>query len=119
MSFTAHLNSEKIPFLNNVKSAKKISHRMIGLLKHSHLPQDEGLWILPCHSIHTFFMRFSIDVVFLDDTHKVIDLYHSLRPYKLSRFVPKARSVIEMSSGILHQYNVKLGDHITLQEVNL
>ena len=45
--------------------------RRVGLLKHERLEPGEGLWIVPCESVHTFFMKFPIDLVYLDKKRKV------------------------------------------------
>src|ERR1039458_8206457 len=45
--------------------------RRTGLLKHDHLDPGTGLWIVPCESVHTFFMKFAIDLVYVDRKHKV------------------------------------------------
>lgn len=75
--------------------------RMYGLLPESSLAADEALWIHPTTSIHTFFMRFAIDVAFLDRTGKVIRIYRSLKPWRHSRIHFFAAGAIEAAAGSL------------------
>src|SRR3954462_1087180 len=75
--------------------------RRTGLIKHDRLRIGEGLWIFPTQAIHTFGMRFPIDVVFLDSSLSVKRIYGDLLPWRLTRFVWGARSVLELPSGSL------------------
>jgi len=54
-----------------VEVADTSAKRRTGLLKHEKLEPGEGLWIVPCESVHTFFMKFPIDLLYLDRRHKV------------------------------------------------
>ncbi|HLD40830.1 MAG TPA: DUF192 domain-containing protein, partial [Candidatus Omnitrophota bacterium] len=69
----------------NAGIADNLFSRMRGLLGRKSLNLQEGLILRPCNSIHTFFMRFPIDVVFLDRYDLIIKVYHSLSPWRLSR----------------------------------
>src|ERR1041384_1368522 len=72
--------------------------RMKGLLGRSGLAPDEGMWIRPASSIHTFFMRFAIDVVFLDRELVVRKVAPSMKPWRMA-FARHAHSVLELSAG--------------------
>src|SRR5256885_4963852 len=85
----------------NVCVADTPRSRRIGLLRHRTLEPGEGLWIYPTQAIHTFGMRFPIDVVFLDRRLRVKRLYHALAPFRLTGFVWGAKSVLELASGSL------------------
>jgi uncharacterized membrane protein (UPF0127 family) len=63
------------------------------------LPAGRALWIEPCNSIHMFFMRFAIDVLFLDREGKVKRVMLRLRPWRISPIVFGARCVIELPAG--------------------
>jgi uncharacterized membrane protein (UPF0127 family) len=87
--------------------------RSKGLLTHTHLAQDEGLWIKPCGSIHTFFMKFTIDAAFVDRDLKVQAVYRKLRPWKLAWPMSfAAQSVFELSSGRLDETRTEIGDQL-------
>jgi len=65
------------------------------------LPAGHGLWIEPCNSIHMFFMRFAIDVLFLDREGNVKRVLLNLRPWRVSPIVFGARTTVELPAGTL------------------
>ena len=73
--------------------------RSRGLLGRTALEAGEGLWIVPCPMIHTLFMRFPIDAVFLDRDLRVVRVLENLRPWRLSPWVFRAHSVLELAGG--------------------
>ena len=93
--------------------------RRMGLLGQAALPPGGGLWIVPTQAIHTFWMRFPIDVVFLDRQLRVQRLYHHLAPFRLTRLVLGARSVLELPSGVLRRSGTTVGDELqfSLREI--
>ncbi len=101
-------NSEIL--ISNLQVAKTFWQRGKGLLGHSTLKKDEGLWIHRCNSIHTFFMKFSIDCVFVDKDLKIKALYREVHPSRLIAPVWGANSVFELSSGTIDQKQIQLGE---------
>lgn len=97
---------------DRVELADTFFSRLQGLLGRSGLAKGEGLIIEPCNSIHTFFMGFGIDVVFLDREQKVVAIYPELPPWRLTRMVLKATSVIEFPAGTLAGTGTSEGDVI-------
>ncbi|MGH9428921.1 MAG: DUF192 domain-containing protein, partial [Terriglobia bacterium] len=89
---------------------------LIGLMGRPGLEAGHGLWIVPCQSVHTFWMRFPIDVVFLDQHHTVIHLVESLRPFRISKHLSKASSVIELPVGAIRATGTQMGDEIQIAE---
>ena len=79
--------------------ADTFSSRLFGLIPRKTLGPDEGLWLDPCAMIHTCFMSFPIDAVFLDSGHKVVKIVPSLRPWRFSPWVYEAESVLEFPAG--------------------
>ncbi len=75
--------------------------RFKGLQFRRPLAKDHAILLRPCPSIHTFWMRFSIDVVFLDGEGRIVDLRRNVRPWRA--VIPRVRSVavVEMTSGAL------------------
>jgi uncharacterized membrane protein (UPF0127 family) len=100
--------------VSRVSVADTAATRSKGLLGRDSMAPEEGLWIVPCPMIHTFFMRFSIDVVFLDGDNKVRRVIENLKPWRLSPWVFSARSVLEMAAGTL-QGSVQIGDQLEFQ----
>lgn len=90
--------------------------RMKGLLGHSELSEDEGIWLKPCAQIHMFFMRFSIDAIFLDRSNEILHIEHSIAPWRVSRWVRKAHSVVECSAGKSERYGLETGDKLVFSD---
>jgi len=88
--------------------------RRTGLLKHKSLPKGQGLWISPCESIHTFFMKFPIDVLYLGRQKKVRKIRKSLKPWRLSACL-LARSVLELPAGTAEETGTEVGDILQLE----
>jgi hypothetical protein len=78
------------------------------------LNSGQGLWIFPTQAIHTFGMRFPIDVVFIDREMRVKRVYQRLAPYRLTTLVWRAQSVIELPSGSLAGTNTAVGDELQI-----
>jgi uncharacterized protein len=97
---------------SNVRLADTPRSRRVGLLKHERLETGEGLWIVPTQAIHTFGMRFPIDVVFLDARLFVKRMYQALPPWRLTTFVWGAQSVLELASGSLAGTGTMVGDQL-------
>ena len=94
--------------------ADDFSKRLIGLLCHNSLQDGEGLILKPSNSIHTCFMRFTIDVLFLDKNNQVIAILPLLLPFRLSRIYFKALSTIELPAGIIEKTGTCAGDKIEI-----
>lgn len=85
--------------------------RRKGLLGRNTLAPGEGLWILPCEAVHTFGMRFPIDLIYLDRNHHIKKVRSNVRPWRLSACFT-AHSVIELASGTIRQTQTQPGDRI-------
>ena len=85
--------------------------RMRGLLGRKSLPSDEGLLLRPAGSVHTWFMRFPIDAVFLDGEGRVLEIAADLRPWRAAG-CRGARAVLELSSGESERRGVRPGDRL-------
>lgn len=85
--------------------------RMKGLLGRKSLPSGEGLLLQPAGSVHTAFMRFPIDAVFLDDDGRVLRVAADLRPWRAAG-CRGARAVLELSSGESERRGVRPGDRL-------
>ena len=89
--------------------------RRTGLLKHTGLQPGEGLWISPCESVHSFFMKFTIDVLYLDRNKKVRGLRARMKPWRVSACLP-AHSVLELPEGIIEQTGTQKGDQLSFEK---
>lgn len=86
---------------------------MRGLLGRSGLNEGEGILLRPAGSIHTFFMRFAIDVVFLDRDLVVVGIEPSLAPWRTAGR-RGAKSVVELASGECKRRGIEVGDTLTV-----
>jgi len=95
----------------HVKIADTYMRRTVGLLGRKTLPPDEGIVLRPSFSIHTFFMRFPIDLIFLDQDLVVIKLAENLRPFHTSS-CRGAREVVELAAGECARAGLAVGDRV-------
>ncbi|HYF82010.1 MAG TPA: DUF192 domain-containing protein [Clostridia bacterium] len=106
--------TKKIMIVDNLKIAKTFKERFLGLMFKRRLPAHEGLMLLGCSAIHTCFMRFAIDVVFMDINHRVIGIKEKIKPWQLSGFVRKAYIALELPEGTVDKKNITIGDILIL-----
>jgi uncharacterized membrane protein (UPF0127 family) len=85
--------------------------RTKGLLEHSGLEPGRGLWIVPCEGIHTFFMKFAIDVVYIDRKRRVRKVVRGLAPWRASLCIT-AHSVLELPVGVIEASGTRRGDQL-------
>jgi uncharacterized protein len=89
-----------------------------GLLGHKGLAPGEGLWIVPCESVHTFFMQFPIDLVYLDRKNRIRKLRSSVGPWRLSVCL-SAHSILELPAGTIHNTQTEPGDMLEFVRASL
>src|SRR5688500_10182291 len=94
------------------EEATTMFQRFLGLMGRRALPFGEALHLVPCNSIHTFFMRIPIDALFLDPEGQVVKALAGLAPWRMSGVVWKARSVLELPAGTLAGSGTLVGDRI-------
>lgn len=99
-----------------IDSAETSAERRIGLLKHKTLEEGAGLWIVPCEGVHTFFMKFAIDLIYLDRKRRVRGIRRTVGPWRFSICLP-AHSVIELPAGTIDRTNTQNGDQLELIQV--
>jgi uncharacterized protein len=87
---------------------------LVGLMGRRALKAEGGLWIVPCQSVHTFWMRFPIDVVFVDQRKTVVHVVENMKPFRISRHVSQARSVIELPANVIRITMTSVGDQIDI-----
>lgn len=94
--------------------AKDFTSRGLGLLGRKEFPSGSGLFLTPCSSVHMFFMKFPIDLVYVDKNMRVVKIVRNLKPWRISFGGFKARSVFEFPSGTINDQNVEIGDIIEI-----
>jgi uncharacterized membrane protein (UPF0127 family) len=80
------------------------------------LPEDGALLIMPCSSVQTFFMRFAIDVVFLDGDGRVVKVVPELRPYRVAFGGRGASSALELPAGVAADCGIAVGDRLAWED---
>jgi hypothetical protein len=104
------LNSTRQTVLaTHIEVADKGSTRCKGLLGREDLPPGDGLWILPCEAVHTFGMRFPLDLVYLDRNRKIKKVAPCVSPWRMSACL-RAHSVLELPAGTIRATHTQPGD---------
>ena len=98
----------------HIEKASSLLSRMKGLIGRPYLDNHCTLWILNCNSIHTFFMKFSIDVIFVNNNLVVKAVYRNIKPYRFVLPVWGASSVFEFSSKALKDKIIEKGDQLNV-----
>ncbi len=99
--------------VKNIKLANNYSSKLQGLLK-CKTANDCFIYIPDCNMIHTFFMRFIIDIVMLDNMGKVIYLKKKLKPFRVAGCL-KAKDTVELKEGCIDEFEIKTGDLIRVK----
>jgi uncharacterized membrane protein (UPF0127 family) len=89
--------------------------RRRGLLGRSGLDASSALILAPCAAIHTMFMRFDIDAVFVDDDGRAVKIVRDMTPWRIA-IGPTAHAVVELPAGSLRDRQVNVGDRLYLLE---
>ena len=96
-----------------VEVAETRQARRKGLLGRETMPADSAMMISPCLSVHTAFMRFPSDVVFVDRDGRAVQVIHNMQPWRVAASL-KAHAVIEMAAGRTRDCGIQLGDRLYL-----
>lgn len=101
------------PVARHLMTAFDSRSRRQGLLGRNGLPQSAALVIGPCNAVHTCFMRFAIDVIFVDRTGMVVRVAHAVKPWRI-QISPRAFVTVELPAGTARRADVRAGDRLTL-----
>jgi len=105
----------KAVLADRLKRAEGFGQQLIGLIGAPVLPAGSGLWLPRCNAIHTFGLRFPIDVLFADVSWRVVRLLHTLPPLRICLPIRHACHTIELPAGTLKHYEVEIGDLLAIQ----
>ena len=94
-----------------IEVADTSSKRRTGLLKHASLPKGQGIWIVPCEAVHTFGMKFPIDVLYLSKKRKVLKIRKDMVRRRMSMCFT-AHSVLELPAGTSAATGTQPGDEL-------
>ncbi|MDD3436711.1 MAG: DUF192 domain-containing protein [Candidatus Gastranaerophilales bacterium] len=96
----------------DAKTAENFFTRTLGLIFKKIILPEEGLIIKPCCSVHTFFMQFAIDVIFVDKNNEIIAIYENVLPNRVLPIHFNSFYVIELLAGQISEKNIHAGDII-------
>jgi len=115
------LNQSKGTVLcERLEAATGMAEQSRGLLGRDGLAAGSGMLFdssVPFMWMHMFFMRFPIDIVFLDKAGRVVRINHNLKPWRVSSMVVGARKALELEAGAAARSQTAIGDLISLEEV--
>lgn len=103
--------TRQVVLADRVEVADRGVKRSKGLLGRDGLEPGEGLWIVPCEAVHTFFMRFPIDLVYVDRDKRVKKVRSDVMPWRMSACL-SAHSVVELASGTVRETQTESGDQL-------
>jgi uncharacterized membrane protein (UPF0127 family) len=103
---------------NDVRIAKTHWTRLCGLIGTA--AQDfqfgQALWIVPCRGVHTFGMRFALDLIYLDRSGNVVEVLENVGPWRIAPVHFGAASVLELPAGAIHTTGTRCGDRIEIAQ---
>lgn len=97
--------------VEDLQVARSMWARFWGLMGRRELPEGQGLLIDPCSSIHMFFMRFALDVVFLDKEGTVVKVVEGIRPWRMA-LGAGGKKALELNAGAAKQAKIEVGDRL-------
>ena len=101
-----------------VEVADHGAKRRKGLLGRDRLPAGEGVWIVPCEAVHTFGMRFPIDLIYVDRDKRVRKVRSDVPPWRLSACL-SAHSILELAPGTIGRTRTQAGDRLEFLPASL
>lgn len=99
-----------------VEQATTLFKRVKGLMGRKEMQRGTAMLLAPCPQIHTCFMRFALDVIFLDKAGQVLHVIENFKPWRLSPIVYRAAQTLEMPAGTL-QGRVKPGMRVLFEKI--
>jgi len=100
-----------------LRVARTHYQRLMGLMgtSPSTFQDGQGLWIVPCHGVHTLAMRFPIDVIYLDKENRVIRIADNVRPWRITPVMVDCATVIELPAHTAWNTGTRVGDEIEIK----
>ena len=108
--------SKAVVLAKSCEMADSFYRRFCGLMLRRSLPHGTSLALKPCNSIHMLFMRFPIDVLFIDKDNVVVGCCKSIKPWRLSSIFRKSVLAVELPAGLIDKTNTDVGDIIAIED---
>ena len=115
MKLRIHNQTRATTLADRATIADTSATRRTGLLKHTEFVPGDGLWIVPCEAVHTFGMRFAIDLVFLNKKRQVRKIQHAVPKRRIAMDL-LAHSVLELPAGTVAATRTAVGDQLELEK---
>jgi len=112
--YIAYKKTEQV-LVSKLILADNFFSRLKGLIGSNPLKKNEGLLISPCQQVHTHFMGYSIDIVFLDKQFKILHIVREMKPWRFSKFIKSAYYVLELQAHA--SQHLEIGEYLSLQEI--
>ena len=107
-----YVNNNNNLLLSNITIADSFKTKLIGLLNKKSINKNEGLLLKNCSGIHCFFMKFTIEAVYLSKDMKVI-YKETVKPWRIGKFVKNCTHILELAQGMAK--DIEIGDYIILE----
>jgi uncharacterized membrane protein (UPF0127 family) len=112
LSLILKIKENNMKIVENVVVADCFFKRLRGLMFTKELPPKSAMLIHPCSSIHTFFMNYTIDVLYLDKNHKILAIDEDMKPGKIGKIRRNAVAVVELTYGKVRENDIKVGQTV-------
>ena len=109
--------TRQCPLVVRGEGATDFYSRLKGLIGHTTLKPGQGLLIKPCRGVHTFMMKFPIDVLYVGERGRVVHVTQRLRPNRIGPLIWKAEFVIELPGGTIEHTRTMVGDKLEILEI--
>lgn len=112
----AVVKNKNITLANKVKVADDFFSRLVGLMFKKEMIGFDALLITECKSIHTCFMQYSMDLIFLNNKNKIIKIFRNMRPWRFTRIYFSASKALELKGGSIVG-EIQIGDEVEFLNV--
>ncbi len=106
----AYNSTRQLILCQKVYVADTFAKRLWGATKGGFGNSYDGILLRPCRSIHTFFLKHTLDVIFLDQSNRICRIYSHLKPFRVTPVIPSAQMVLELMGGALLPSMAQKGD---------
>lgn len=117
MRFVSVRNQDRdVQLGDHIRVADGWWSRLRGMIGYPEPREGQGLLLQPCQGVHMHWMRYALDVLFLDEDDRVVATYHGLKPWRFSRTHRDAACAIEFREGTLERTGTVVGDRVSRAE---
>lgn len=117
MHYSLYNSTRWITLVERLSVADHFWQRLAGLMGKQELAHNEGLLIVPCKAVHTMFMRFPIDLLFLSRDFIIVRIIENLRPWRATPTVKSSYQVLELNAGSAARTGTAVGDKLSIVRI--